>query len=81
MSEDADLKVGDTVSLKIGGPIMIIHSVDGSSVTCDWPVKSDIKRKSFAAEELTKVDITVPINLEQLLLIAEERREAKTESK
>jgi uncharacterized protein YodC (DUF2158 family) len=31
-----NLKTGDVVQLKSGGPIMTIRKIDGEWVTCDW---------------------------------------------
>jgi uncharacterized protein YodC (DUF2158 family) len=51
------LKVGDTVSLKSGGPLMTIDSIkDEDSVTCRWFAKDVLKQASFFAATLRKVD-------------------------
>lgn len=54
MPEDAGLKVGDIVTLKSGGHLMTVASIDEGSVTCDWSVRGDVKSKSFPAAELQK---------------------------
>jgi len=56
MPEDAGLKVGDIVTLKSGGHLMTVASIDEGSVTCDWSVRGDVKSKSFPAAELQKAD-------------------------
>jgi uncharacterized protein YodC (DUF2158 family) len=62
MPEDAGLKVGDVVTLKSGGHLMTVASIDEGSVTCDWSVRGDVKSKSFPAAELQKADH--PLTLE-----------------
>jgi uncharacterized protein YodC (DUF2158 family) len=53
MTEDAGLKVGDTVTLKSGGHLMTVASIDDEgSVTCNWSVKEHVKSKSFSAAAL-----------------------------
>jgi uncharacterized protein YodC (DUF2158 family) len=71
--EDAVFKVGDVVSLKRGGHLMTVASIDESSVTCDWSVRGDVKSKSFPSEELKQA--TEPLTLEQLVLEASKKRE------
>ncbi len=67
MSEDVELKVGDVVVLKSGGHKMTVASTDGSSVTCDWSVRGDIKSKCFAVAQLTTDIPEAPLTLEQLI--------------
>ena len=74
MPEDAGLKVGDVVTLKSGGHLMTVASIDEGSVTCDWSVRGDVKSKSFPAAELQKADH--PLTLEQLALASIKTREA-----
>ena len=50
--EDAVFEVGDVVSLKSGGHLMTVASINEGSVTCDWSVSGDVKSKSFPAAEL-----------------------------
>jgi uncharacterized protein YodC (DUF2158 family) len=50
--EDAVFEVGDVVSLKSGGHLMTVASINEGSVTCDWSVRDDVKSKSFPAAEL-----------------------------
>ena len=58
MAEDAGLKVGDTVTLKSGGHLITVASIDDEgSVTCDWSVRGDVKSKSFLAAELQKAGL------------------------
>jgi uncharacterized protein YodC (DUF2158 family) len=57
MSEDEGFKIGDTVTLKSGGHLMTVASIDEGSVTCDWSVRNDVKSKSFPAAELQKADL------------------------
>jgi uncharacterized protein YodC (DUF2158 family) len=64
VTDDGVFKVGDTVTLKSGGHLMTVASVDEGSVTCDWSLRGDIKSKSFPAAELQKADGTVsPISI------------------
>lgn len=58
-------EIGDTVTLKSGGHLMTIISIDRKSTTCAWSVKGDIKSKSFPSAALKKADASPPI--EQLL--------------
>ena len=58
MTDDGVFKVGDTVTLKSGGHLMTVASIDEGSVTCDWSLRGDIKSKSFPAAELQKADGT-----------------------
>lgn len=50
--------VGETVSLKSGGPVMTVREVqfvDGvESATCEWLVKGKVKTKQFPAAMLVK---------------------------
>jgi uncharacterized protein YodC (DUF2158 family) len=74
--EDAVFKVGDVVSLKSGGHLMTVASIDQGSVTCDWSVRGDIKSKSFPAAELKQA--AAPLTLEQLVLGSMKLREETT---
>ncbi|TDA64307.1 DUF2158 domain-containing protein [Sulfuricurvum sp. IAE1] len=51
-------KAGDRVTLKSGGPIMTVESIDeDDSVTCVWYENGEIKRQSFIMTvTLKKVD-------------------------
>lgn len=51
----SDLKVGDVVYLKSGGPAMTINSKAkmGTEWTCAWFIDSEIKKADFRPEALT----------------------------
>lgn len=51
----AQLKVGDVVQLKSGGPHMTVNGFVGSSgqmATCTWFEKNDHKQGNFAVDAL-----------------------------
>jgi uncharacterized protein YodC (DUF2158 family) len=51
------LKIGDTVQLKSGGPIMTIDDVfDDNTVSCTWSAGKQAKGKVFNLDTLQKVD-------------------------
>jgi uncharacterized protein YodC (DUF2158 family) len=57
MPEETSLKVGDTVSLKSGGPLMTVNSIEGEdSVICKWFVNNIRKEDRFANAAVKKVD-------------------------
>lgn len=49
-----DLKVGDLVRLKSGGPQMTVISVDQDGIECTWFDNGGIKQHMFAPETLDK---------------------------
>lgn len=60
-----ELKVGDVVKLKSGGPemtvceypfVLIDDSKDFGRANCDWFVDGALKHGTFKIEELSKVD-------------------------
>ena len=53
-------KIGDTVQLKSGGPIMTIKSIDESGIRCQW----------FAGEHFDKVE-SHPFPPDSLKLVVE----------
>jgi uncharacterized protein YodC (DUF2158 family) len=59
------MKPGDTVTLKSGGHLMTVASIDGENVSCAWSIKGDIKTKSFLASML--IEAEPPATLEQLV--------------
>lgn len=70
--ENKAFSVGDVVSLKSGGHLMTVASIEEDSVTCDWSVRGDVKSKSFPAAELKKGTAPEPpLTLEQLVLVSE----------
>jgi len=48
----ADVKVGDVVRLKSGGPAMTVDFIDGEQVTCVWFEKTKEKRATFSKGSL-----------------------------
>ncbi|MEO6924451.1 MAG: DUF2158 domain-containing protein [Bryocella sp.] len=52
----ADIKTGDVVQLKSGGPKMTVNGLDEyGNAFCLWFADSKVDSKSFAAETLAKV--------------------------
>jgi len=51
----ANLKVGDVVQLKSGGPLMTVRSVDENSVLCVWFDGKDSKSGRFPGATLNLV--------------------------
>jgi uncharacterized protein YodC (DUF2158 family) len=52
-----ELKPGDTVQLKSGGPIMTVRSIDRVEwITCDWFENNKAEHKQFNRAQLKKVD-------------------------
>jgi len=56
----AELKEGDVVELKSGGPKMTVKSpkagMSGNEVICQWFDGKELKNGSFRADSLKKVD-------------------------
>ncbi|SHH60092.1 DUF2158 domain-containing protein [Winogradskyella jejuensis] len=50
-----DLKIGDVVMLKAGGPKMTIYAI-GNDVSCKWFDGNDLKYGGFEKEELVKLE-------------------------
>lgn len=69
-------KIGETVKLNSGGPLMTILSIDRNGVKCAWSVKSDIKEKCFPSVALTKADR--PADLEKVLSAIAEAEHDRT---
>lgn len=58
-----DLKPGDLVKLKSGGPVMTLGGVGGaytSEARCFWFVGSEMKSASFPPEALEKGEKATP---------------------
>ncbi len=55
MAEEA-LKIGDTVQLKSGGPIMTIRSIRGQEALCQWFAGSESKSAAFGLLSLKKYE-------------------------
>ena len=55
----ANFKVGDTVKLKSGGPVMTIVEI-GRGVTCSWFTHSDSGKVSKHAFNLETLEIAAP---------------------
>lgn len=49
-------KIGDTVQLKSGGPLMTVHAMDGAQATCVWFEKAERKEGVFSQETLELVN-------------------------
>jgi len=59
--ESTEIKEGDVVYLKSGGPAMSVRRISGSgqdvkSITCDWCVAGEMKYFGFNPAQLTKED-------------------------
>ncbi len=65
MDTQAKLSVGDTVTLKSGGPLMTIDKLDGDRATCIWFVKDQPKTNEFAMASLqaTAAGSSLTVNL------------------
>ncbi|MCE5320104.1 MAG: DUF2158 domain-containing protein [Bacteroidales bacterium] len=50
----AEIKVGDRVMLKSGGPVMTVNEINGNDVSCQWFEGSTIKGATFIKEVLKK---------------------------
>ncbi len=55
-----ELKVGDTVRLKSGGPCMTVRSVDGKDVICNWFAGERLEQEVFIQEALERSEPTAP---------------------
>ena len=51
----ANLKVGDVVQLKSGGPLMTVRAIEENSVFCVWFDGKDTKSGRFPGATLTLV--------------------------
>ncbi|MFA5849925.1 MAG: DUF2158 domain-containing protein [Bacteroidales bacterium] len=47
-----EFKVGDTVKLKSGGPIMTINEINGNEISCQWFDKKEVKGITLSKEVL-----------------------------
>ena len=47
-----ELKVGDVVVLKAGGPSMTIYQINGNDVGCKWFDGNELKYGGFVTQEL-----------------------------
>jgi uncharacterized protein YodC (DUF2158 family) len=48
----AEFKVGDTVKLRSGGPLMTIYAIDSDEISCQWFNNDEIKGATFNSEVL-----------------------------
>jgi uncharacterized protein YodC (DUF2158 family) len=53
-----DLKVGENVQLKSGGPVMTIDSMDETEAICQWFDGNKLQRGTFALAALRRADET-----------------------
>ena len=52
----ADLKVGDKVMLKSGGPVLVVAKIDGDLIECLWfDDDADLQSSTFPPETLKEV--------------------------
>ena len=47
-----DLKIGDVVELKSGGPAMTVESIENNRVWCAWFINGETNRAVFASDML-----------------------------
>jgi uncharacterized protein YodC (DUF2158 family) len=52
LSENPIFEVGDVVRLKSGGPSMMIRSIDGNEIFCEWFDKAVPRSHSFLKAQL-----------------------------
>lgn len=65
MSDKAEIKSGDTVKLKSGGPLMTAGKAvppisDDEVITCHWFVGEERRRAKFPLVALIKTDAVSP---------------------
>jgi uncharacterized protein YodC (DUF2158 family) len=55
--QEAVMKVGDTVRLKSGSPLMTIRAIEGDEATCDWvDAKGQAQSKLYPLTSLIEDD-------------------------
>jgi uncharacterized protein YodC (DUF2158 family) len=55
----AELKQGDRVRLRSGGPLMTVHSINGDNIDCQWFTPAgELKSATFPLAMLTIVEGT-----------------------
>ena len=56
MSDESKIKIGDTVRLKSGGPVMTTNGYagTGSTMKCAWFVGAEAKEAVFSPEALER---------------------------
>ncbi|MCA9623147.1 MAG: DUF2158 domain-containing protein [Myxococcales bacterium] len=58
------IKKGDTVQLKSGGPPMTVEEVDGDEIVCVWfDHKNQLERSVFQVATLTKASGSIGIGV------------------
>jgi len=57
------LKIGNTVQLKSGGPLMTVHVMDGQAI-CVWFEKAERKEGAFSQETLELVNKPGPTRVD-----------------
>jgi uncharacterized protein YodC (DUF2158 family) len=50
-------KVGDTVMLKSGSPVMTIRFLDGPGAYCEWFKDGEVKGHKFEQAQLEKAEM------------------------
>ncbi|WP_282111696.1 YodC family protein [Maribacter stanieri] len=50
-----ELKIGDVVMLKSGGPSMTIYKVVRNHISCKWFAEKELSYADFEKDELEKV--------------------------
>lgn len=57
MSDGSGFKVGDTVRMKSGGPLMTVSNINDGAVYCEWfGADGKVARDSFRPEQLKPSD-------------------------
>lgn len=48
----AEFKIGDTVKLKSGGPLMTINAISDNEISCQWFLDKKLNEAKFVPEVL-----------------------------
>jgi uncharacterized protein YodC (DUF2158 family) len=52
-----ELKLGDRVRMRSGGPLMTVHSINGDNIDCQWfTLKGELQSATFPFYMLTIIE-------------------------